>query len=109
MLRIKTLKIILVTGFLLTPLPGRLSAEMKDAPKTIKQLHGTLSELKQSVQQTLQEKQTLTSQVQALRKQLKELQDNCPHEETEVLEISYMPGHSFGISAFCKRCEKEIK
>lgn len=39
-------------------------------------------------------------------KDLKELQDHCPHEEYEELPYEFAPGHSYGYVNVCKRCEK---
>lgn len=43
-------------------------------------------------------------------KKVKELKENCPHEElTEPQEIYWAPGHTSGYkSRFCERCNKQM-
>lgn len=37
---------------------------------------------------------------------LKTIQMNCKHEETERMEYHWAPGHSTGLVHVCKNCEK---
>lgn len=39
-------------------------------------------------------------------KDLKWLQDNCKHVETEILDYAWAPGHFSGLVCSCKNCEK---
>lgn len=39
---------------------------------------------------------------------LKQLQDNCPHKKTELLEYHYAPGHFGGMILLCTNCEKRL-
>lgn len=39
---------------------------------------------------------------------LKTLQDNCPHTESEEMLNSYAPGHFTGMVRVCKNCDKNL-
>lgn len=40
---------------------------------------------------------------------LKELQDACPHLETQIMPYMWAPGHMAGHVKVCTRCEKILK
>lgn len=42
-------------------------------------------------------------------KDLKELQDNCKHKDTEWLPNLFAPGHFHGQVKVCKKCSKRLE
>lgn len=42
-------------------------------------------------------------------KELKELQDNCLHEKTNILPFMWAPGHYSGKVEFCIECDKILR
>jgi hypothetical protein len=42
-------------------------------------------------------------------RKVKELQDNCSHEETQQPKYAITPGHYWGSVEVCKRCGKIIE
>ncbi len=127
------LKMVLA-GFLMVLLQGRLGAEAGEGPSRTEHLFAILSELQQGAQDLLHEREDLRGKVPALKKQMEELQYdlkaaqdrddklNVAIRELSNEEKSFSPGHEnlkerlkeialkkFPLQEIVERHEQEIK